>query len=378
MRRLGIAILASLLAVLTLALSLTACSSGAAPTPTTAAAPTKPPAAAPAATKPAEATKAPTATTAAPTKAAEPTKPAVGASSAKPANYPTRALQMVTPFATGGPTDVYVRTLAKPMADIMGVAVNVVNMPGGENVIAVNKVLSEPADGYTIYAMGPDELMNTALKRYNYKDLTGLTMCQRDQSLFWVGAGSKFEGLKEVIADAKANPGKQKWTGGVGIDEIIVPYFAKLAGMKVQYVPYANSNEANAALAGGHFDVGHEELGPMLSLFEAKKVRPIAVLTEERLPKYKDIPTAREVGIDITWGRWRGLAMKKGTPPEIIAYLEKVVYEALQSPEYKELSAKTLTDQRPGYMGSAELNKLLDDDYPKMVAVMKEIGMVKE
>lgn len=195
-----------------------------------------------------------------------------------------------------------------------------------------------------------------------------LNLCVKD---------STFKDLNDVIKNAKENPGKQKWTGGLQFEEIAVAIFTDTIGIDIVYSPYADSTKANAALAGGFYNVGHEDLGPMLSLYKVDKVRPIVVLAEERLPSYLKIPTSVEYGIDVTLGRQRGLGVKSGTPKDIIGELEKIIKKALDSEEYKALTKKTVTDQRPGFTPSEETKEMMDKSYEQYKQVMKDLVMVE-
>lgn len=303
--------------------------------------------------------------------------PAPAEKGAKPKDYPTRTVQIVIPWATGGGTDIYVRTLQKPLEKALGVQVNIINMPGAEGVAAFNKVNSDPADGYTIFAIGPEEIMNHVMKRYNFNDLVPVLRAQQDQSVLWVAENSPYKGIKEILEDAKANPGKQKWDGARGYDDVAMGLFIKKSGVKVDYVPYDKANEADAAVAGGHFVLGHEEIGSMLPLWESKKVRPIVVFSDKRLPKYQDIPTTKDLGVDVTLGRWRGMAVKKGTPQPIIDYLDKLFHDAMDTPEYKQLAEKTVTDQRPGYLNASDFAKSLQEEMTIYEQILKELGLAK-
>ena len=293
------------------------------------------------------------------------------------AAYPDRDITIVCPFGVGGPTDSYIRVVGMELEKILKLNVKVLNIVGGQSVPAFKKVMSEPADGYTIMAMADSDIINSVFGRYDVRELTPVAIIQRDQGLFWVPQKSKFNGMKEILADAKANPGKQKWTGAIQFEEVIAALFMSKAGIKAQYTPYKDSNEAMPALAGGFFDVGYKEISGVVGLWEAKKIRPVVVLTEKRLEKYPDIPTARELGVDVTLGRWRGVGVKKGTSPEIIAFLEQAFTKAIQTKTYQEYADKTFTNLRPGFKPSQEAQKAMEEDFVLYGNIMKSIGMVK-
>lgn len=295
----------------------------------------------------------------------------------KPAGFPNRPLTIIVPYSVGGPTDIYVRTVAQGLSKIIGVDVKVVNITGGQGVPAFTALINEPADGHSLLAIGDGDIINTVRGLYDIREVIPVARCQQDQSVIWVPTNSKFKDFKDVIEHAKANPGVQRWCGGVDYDEVVVPWLASAAGIKIKYVPYKSGADAFAALAGGFFDVGHDEISAQASLFAAGKIRPILVLTAERLPRYPDIPTAREYGIDLVSGRWRGLGVKKGTPEDVLDYLTEAIKQALETEEYKKLARTTVTDQVPGFVPWREMLEIVKRDLEAYSKLMKELGLVK-
>ncbi len=184
-----------------------------------------------------------------------------------------------------------------------------------------------------------------------------------------------------MIEYAKANPGKVQFTGTTPLspDEIVIQLFAKAAGIKVKYIPFDKAPETHAAVLGGHIDVLHEEPGVIMPLIESGKLRPLIVFSEERLPTEwgKNVPTARELGWDITLGRWRGLCVKKGTPPEIVNWLADVLKKATDSPIYREIAEKSLLTLRPGWKGPEEYGKFWDSEYKTYKEILDDLGYTK-
>jgi len=300
----------------------------------------------------------------------------------KPKGYPERPIEVVCQYGAGGGSDTFVRTLFNAARKDIGVAINVTNMTGAAGVKASNYVLAQPADGYTIYNFSPEQLINTVMGREDFRKFTPLANVQMDESVFYVRAESKFKTIQDVIAYAKANPGKVQFTGTTpqSPDEIIIMSFAKAAGIKVKYIPFDKAPESHAAVLGGHLDVLHEEPGSVISLIEAKKLRPLIVFTEKRLPVSwaADVPTARELGYDITMGRWRGLAMKKGTPQPIVDWLAFVLEKASKDPAYTTIAKKKLLDLRPGWKGPAEYGKFWEADFKAYKEILEDLGYTKK
>jgi len=299
----------------------------------------------------------------------------------KPKDYPTRAIEVVVQYGAGGGSDIFVRSLMMPARRDLKVPINVTNLTGGAGVKASTYVLSQPADGYTIYNFSPEQLINTIFGRENYKEeFAPLCNVQQDLSMFYVRAESPFKTIKDVIKYAKENPGKLQFTGTTAAspDEVIIMLFAKKAGIKVKYIPFDAAPETHAAVLGGHIDLLHEEPGVIMSLIEAKKLRPLIIFTEKRVEKFSDVPTGRELGYDITMGRWRGLCVKKGTPPEIVNYLADVFKKAANHSSYKAIAHASLLDLREGWKGPAEYGKFWDEEYANYKEIFEELGYLKK
>jgi len=274
--------------------------------------------------------------------------------------FPSRTIEVANMFGPGGGTDVFVRTLAIDARRILKAPIVVTNMTAGQGVAATKHVLDEPADGYSLLAFGPEQIFNAILGRIDYKEFEGVIMCQQDQSMFFINKEKgKFKTIQEVIQFAKTNPGKIKiaGTGAAGFDEVLVQQFNKKAGIELAYVPYESASEAKAALVGGHLDLLHEEPGVIISLIDAGTILPIIVFTEARLKRFPNVATSRELGIDITMGRWRGLAVKKGTTKEVIKILHDGFKKAMESDVYKTITHSQLLDLRPGYLNSEDFTK---------------------
>lgn len=299
----------------------------------------------------------------------------------KPKDYPTRAIEVVVQYGAGGGSDIFVRSLMMPARRTLNVPINVTNLTGGAGVKASQYVLSQPADGYTIYNFSPEQLINTIFGRENYKqEFAPLCNVQQDLSMFYVRAESQFKTLQDVIKYAKENPGKLQFTGTTAAspDEVIIMLFAKKAGIKVKYIPFDAAPETHAAVLGGHIDVLHEEPGVIMSLIEAKKLRPLVIFTEKRVEKFPDVPTGRELGFDITMGRWRGLSVKKGTPQEIINYLADAFKKAANHSSYKAIAHASLLDLREGWKGPEEYGKFWDEEYVRYKEIFDELGYLKK
>jgi tripartite-type tricarboxylate transporter receptor subunit TctC len=224
-------------------------------------------------------------------------------------------------------------------------------------------------------------LLNDLFKKneYSYKSLVPIARAQNDQSVFWVAKNSKYKTMQDVIDFAKQNPDRLSFgmVGSQGIDMVVIEQWAQLTDVRVIPVPLANGSEMMAALVGGHIDICHEEPGAAMAMFEAGEIRPLLVMTEDRLDRFPDTPTAREMGADVTVGNWRGVFVKEGTPHEIVTKLQDTFKEGLQDPRYKEFEREQLLDLREGYLSSEDFRVFIDEQYVLFENILKNIGLIK-
>ena len=236
----------------------------------------------------------------------------------KPANYPTRAIELVVPFGVGGGVDALCRTLAPLLEKRLGVPVAVVNKPGGNSVVAMNYVTSQPADGYTLTGVTNDILAAIAggSTKLTVDDLVWLTRALPDIEMFFMRADEKrFKTFDEYVAYAKANPGKLSMAvaGAGGMEQIVATLVNQAAGVSIKYVPYDVPTERYAALLGGHTDLLLKEPADMKQYLDEGRVKVLIQMIDKRPAQFADVPTSVEKGINVTMGLWRGLGMKAGT-----------------------------------------------------------------
>lgn len=295
------------------------------------------------------------------------------------AKYPSRTVEVINQFGPGGGTDLFIRAIAMPFAKITKQSLIPISVTGGGGVPAATDFFNRPADGHTLMAIGPEEVINHAMKRIDAKKFLPLARIQYDQGMFFVRAKSPFKTINDVIAAAKKSPSKLSIavTGAAGFDDVLVGLWNLRSGAELKSVPFEAAAEANAALLGGHVDLLYEEYGPMRSLIESGRVIPLVLFTEERIPVIKDVPTARELGVDVTLGRWRGFAFKEGTNPAHVESLSKVFEKAVTDPIYKAIEEQNMLHFRSKYLGPAEFKIFFEKEMETYAEVLKRIGYVK-
>jgi tripartite-type tricarboxylate transporter receptor subunit TctC len=279
---------------------------------------------------------------------------AMAQQAAKPANYPTRAIEFVVPFGVGGGVDALCRTLAPLLEKRLGVPVAVVNKPGGNSVVALNYVTGQPADGYTITGITNDILaaMAHGSTKLTVDSFTWLTRALPDIEMFFIRANeTRFKTFDEYVAYAKANPGKLSMAvaGAGGMEQIVATLVNSAVGVSIKYVPFDVPTERYAALLGGHTDLLLKEPADMKQYLDEGKVKVLIQMVDKRPPQFADVPTSVEKGANVTMGLWRGVAMKAGTPPEISNYLYAVIKDAMNDPVYQEFKNRR-GQVRPDYV----------------------------
>lgn len=288
-------------------------------------------------------------------------------------DYPTKPIEVIHQFGPGGGTDNFIRAIGVPFEKISGVPLVPVSVAGGAGMPAAATFAQRPADGQTLQAIGPEEVISHVLGRINLDTYQPVARIQYDQGLFYVGKDSKFKTIQDVIDYAKANPGKLKIaiTGAAGFDATLVGLWNAKTGAQLTPVPFKGSAESLASTMGGHTDLLYEEYGPSRGVIESGELRPLVVFSEERLPVLANVPTAKELGYDVTLGRWRGLAMKAGDDPKKAHALADLLHKAAQTPEYKKIEDENSLQYRSTFLGPEEFRAFLKDQialYSQMLA----------
>lgn len=282
-------------------------------------------------------------------------------------DYPKRAIEIVVPFGAGGSADMMARNVAQLMGNYIDKPINVVNKAGGGSTNGMVYANEQAADGYTILEITPSlpiiEAQGTAPVNFT-ECFVPVGNFQVDIQSFAINKNNpNFTDLDSMIAYAKEHPNTVK-VGGTspgGLDDYIVRGFAEAAGIELVYVPYNSAAETKSALLGGEIDIYQDKLISFLQMLQTDEVVPIVTLYDRRLTEVeemKDVPCSVEKGINFTQGSWRGFAVKKGTPQEIIDYLEDILKKVYESDEYRKMAENDKSDLIPGYLDAESYGKL--------------------
>ena len=266
-------------------------------------------------------------------------------------SYPTKPVRIVVPFGAGGIADITARAVAQKMSETLGQQVIVENRPGAGTIPGSDAVAKAAPDGYTLLLMSNGNAVSVGLFKSlpfdAVKDFAPISTLGFFDITLLTANDSRFKTLKELVAYAKANPGKLN-IGTVSIgstQNLAAELFKTTAGVDVQIVPFKDTPAVITALRGKQLDVAMEILGPVLAQISAKDVTPLAVLGEARFSGLPDVPTAKEAGVaGFSVASWNALAAPAKTPPAILARLNAAANAAVNAPDVqKRLSTLGVT-----------------------------------
>ncbi|MHB8830314.1 MAG: Bug family tripartite tricarboxylate transporter substrate binding protein [Syntrophales bacterium] len=308
---------------------------------------------------------------------------AIGAGNALGAGqYPEKAVTLVVHAGAGGGSDIFARTMAAAFEKekLLPQALVVENKPGGSGGIAFAYVAGKKKNPYFLLT-AVTSFMTTPLMGITpvgLKDFTPIANFAFDEYMLMVNPKSKYKSVKEIIADAKANP-KKITIGGtqLGSSDSICAYLVeKAAGVQFNYVVFNGGGEVNAALLGGHIDMAVSNPGEALELFKAGKVKILGVYSEKRLPGAPDVPTMKEQGVNVTYVQNRGLV----APADIPADARKVLEEAFAKYMKTDIFKKYLADNMlsAAWMDGETFGKWLAKENERYAMVLKDMGLVKK
>ena len=302
------------------------------------------------------------------------------AQSGAPANYPSKPIRVIVPFPPGGGTDILSRIIATKLAEQNHWTVVADNRAGAGGTIGISEAAKASPAGYDI-VMGQKD--NVVLGYYLYKnlpwnpikDLTPIAHVAYSPVIIATSEHSKFKTLADVIAAAKADPGKITYgSPGNGTSiHIAGVLFEKAAGIKLTHVPYKGSNPALVDALAGNVDLLVSSVPSAIGQIKAGKLRPLAVTSAKRSSSLPDVPTVAESGykgFDVS--TWYGLFGPKGMPAPIVAKLNTEVNKLLQMKEVQE--SIQAQGAEPQAMSVADFDKFFDTDFKHSKAVVESSG----
>lgn len=275
------------------------------------------------------------------------------ASLAMAQTFPSKPIRIVVPFGAGGVADLTARTVAQKLGESLGQAVVIENKPGAGGVVAGDAVAKAEPDGHTLLLMSNGTAVSAGLFKslpFNTaRDFAPVSTLGFFDIAIITPADSKFKNLGELLAFAKANPGKLNLgTINIGSTQNLAgELFKTSSGADMQIVPFNGTPAVITALRGGQVDAAVEILGPVLPQIKANALRALAVTGEKRAAVLPDVPTAKESGLPtFVASSWNALAAPAKTPKDVIARLNKEITAAVNSPDVKKKLADLNVEAR--------------------------------
>ena len=304
----------------------------------------------------------------------------VAAALAQPA-WPTRPVRIVVPYAPGGITDTVTRLSAPKIQEAIGQPVLVENKVGNGGALATEYVAKSPADGYTLLmGSAAPQTLNQFIQKLGYdglKDFAPVTLINTNPLVLLVNPAVPAQNVKELIALAKAQPGKLNFAGAGGLTQFSGEIFKFMAGVDMVYVPYKGGAPATAAAVAGDAQVTFANYSDALPQMRGGRLRALGITSGKRFPQSPEVPTIGEAGIPgYAVDSWNGLFAPAGTPAEIVNRISAAVQQGFKDPALR----KRMEDIGATPVGDSpeQFRALVQSELQKWGTFVKQTGIKVE
>ena len=301
---------------------------------------------------------------------------------ARAQTYPSRPVHFIIGYPPGGSADLTARMVGEWLSERLGQQFVIESRPGGGTNLATEAVVRAPPDGYTILLAAPANATNAALfEKLNFdflRDIEPVGGLIRFPDVVELNPSVPVRSIPELIAYAKANPGKLNFaSSGVGSTlHVAGELFKMMTGVDIVHVPYRGGAAAMVDLLSGRVQLMFDNLPTSVEYIKAGKLRPLAVTTATRSDVFPDLPTVGEFVPGYEASAWYGVGAPKGTPPEIVATLNKAINAILADPTAKARFTGLGATLLPG--SPADFGKLVADETKKWGKVIRFAGIKAE
>jgi tripartite-type tricarboxylate transporter receptor subunit TctC len=295
-------------------------------------------------------------------------------------DFPNRAIRIIVPFPAGGPNDIIARVVGQRMSELTKQPVVIENRSGQAGVLGTDAVAKAKPDGYTVGITSAGVLaISPNMEKISYdtlRDLQPVTLVATVPEMLVVASSVPARDMKELIALAKAQPGKFNFasTGTGGMPHLAGELLKLTAKIDIVHVPYRGAAPAITDLLGQQVQMVFLDLPVLLPQIKAGALRPIALGARERAPTAMEVPTTAEVGMpDLLAENWYGMIAPAGTPPDIVVSLNRIVTEAISDPAVKEklaVQGATLAGDTPEHFRG-----FIEAETKKWAKVIKDAGV---
>ncbi|MBV7484296.1 tripartite tricarboxylate transporter substrate binding protein [Bordetella sp. BOR01] len=272
------------------------------------------------------------------------------APAAQAQDFPGHPIELVVTFAAGGGTDALARAMADASRTHLSQPIVVLNKPGAAGGIGLTDVANSKPDGYKLALVTADMVIipHLGLTKTTYEKFTPIIQLNADPSAITVAADSPYNTIEEFLDAARAKP-EMMQVGNAGVGSIWHLAAAALedkSGAKFNHIPFNGGNPAVLALLGGHIDAVAVSPAEVIQYVKAGKLKTLAVMADQRVPGFENVPTLKERNIDLSIGTWRGIAAPKDTPQPVLDKLGAAFRQAAAEDSLKRFMA----EQNLGYV----------------------------
>ena len=295
-------------------------------------------------------------------------------------DFPTKPIKLIVPFPPGGPNDIIARVVGQRMSELIKQPIVIENRSGQAGVLGTDAIAKAAPDGYTIGITSASSLViNPSMERVPYdvkRDLAPVTLNVTVPEMLVVASNVPANNMAELIALARAQPGKLNFaSAGIGgLPHLAGELFKLTAKLDIVHIPYRGAAPAINDLLGQQVQMTFLDLPVLLPHIKAGSIKPIALGSPTRAPTAPDVPTTAEVGMpDLLIENWYGMLAPGGTPPAVIATLNRITNEAMADPAVK----TKLADQGLTVAGNTpeQFRAFIDSETKKWAKVIKDAGL---
>jgi tripartite-type tricarboxylate transporter receptor subunit TctC len=295
--------------------------------------------------------------------------------------YPQRPIRLVVGFAAGGSTDLPARFVAEKLGALLGQRVVVENKPAAAGMVATRDVLAQPRDGYTLLLCTHFESINTAVYRspgFQLADLAPISLIAKYYYGLALANAVPATDFKSFVDYAKAHPAEIRYgtVGSGSAQEIFARQLERLTGITMTKVPYRGGAPAMQDLLPGRIQFFASPMLSIIPYYQQQQLKILGVSSAERLAAVPDVPTLREQGVDFVRFGWLGICAGKGTPPEVIARLNRDLATIVASPDYRAMIDKA--GSVPAASTPDELRQVIEQTRAEVASTIEEFGMQQD
>jgi tripartite-type tricarboxylate transporter receptor subunit TctC len=302
---------------------------------------------------------------------------AANETSAQPARYPSRAVEVIVAYGPGGSTDLVARALAQKFQESLGQSFVVLNKAGGSGTIGATLAVRAAPDGYTLYVGYTSETVVVPQvskgAKYTIDDFEPVAVTGLVPLVLITSKKVRADNVRDFIAELAAQPGKYTYGGGIASPpHIMGAWFNRINKLDVVHVPYRGGGQAVADVVGGHIDIFFAGLAAAKGAIDSGAVKALAVTGDVRSSALPNVPTFKEAGVkDFDLASWNVLLAPKGTPAEVVALLRKETAAALADTKIRELYVSQGVEMPP----AGDARGFLSRERDGLGRVVRDLGI---